>query len=213
MRNIYYFLKFVFSIPTRIFSKIDFSVIVKKSFLHKKCAIEGPSKIYDSRVGRYTYIGKNSTICNTQIGSFCSIADYCISSPGKHPIDAVSSSPVFYSKKNIFRTSFINREFTEYENTIIGSDVWIGSHVFIKGGLKIGHGAIIGAYSVVTKDVEPYTIIGGNPARIIRKRFDDDIIESLIKSEWWNYDEFTIKSLSVAFEKPTEFIELLKVEE
>ena len=212
MRNIYYFFLIIKSIPSRIFNKVDFSVINKKSKFSTNVAIEGPGRIYNSIIGKYTYIGKNSIICDTQIGNFCSIGDFCYTSPGKHPIDAVSSSPVFYSKNNIFRKNFYERSFEEYERTIIGSDVWIGTHVFIKGGVKIGHGSIIGSYSIVTKDVEPYTIIGGNPARIIRKRFSDDIIDSLLKSEWWNFDDTKIKNISHAFESPLEFIKLLNNE-
>ena len=210
MRNFYYFFLIIISIPSRIFNKVDFLVINKKSKFSKNVAIEGPGRIYNSTIGKYSYIGKNSIICDTQIGSFCSIGDSCYTGPGKHPIYSVSSSPVFYSKNNVFRKAFYQRTIEEYERTIIGNDVWIGTHVFIKSGVKIGHGCIIGAFAVVTKDVEPYTVMGGNPARIIRKRFSDDIIDDLLKSEWWNFDDTKIKDISHAFESPSKFIKLLK---
>jgi virginiamycin A acetyltransferase len=74
-------------------------------------------------------------------------------------------------------------------DTIIGNDVWIGYKALIMAGVKVGDGAIIAAKSVVTKKVPPYTIVGGNPSKIIRKRFDDSVIEKLLQIKWWNWDK------------------------
>lgn len=210
MRNLYYTLLKLYTFPMRLFSKVDYNVILKNSIIHKKCAIAGASRVYNSSIDRYTYVGKNATICNTKIGSFCSIADNCIISPGKHPIDRVSSSPLFYSKRNIFNESFIDVNFEEYDNTTIGNDVWIGSHSFIKGGVKIGHGAIIGAYSIVTKDVEPYSIVVGNPAKEIRKRFNKEEISYLLEIKWWNFNKSKLKKSSEYFDSPKNLISFVK---
>ena len=82
----------------------------------------------------------------------------------------------------------------EQPKTIIGNDVWIGDQCFIKAGVKVGDGAVIGAHAVVTHDVPPYAIVGGVPARVIRYRFDEETINSLLNSEWWNLND---KDLSV----------------
>lgn len=207
MREFYYLVLKILSFPKRVFSKIDFSVIIKRSSIKSNVSIERGSKIYNSSVERYTYIGRDSTICDTQIGSFCSIADNFICNAGKHPLAMVSTSPVFYSKRNIFRRNFAVVEFEEYDKTVIGNDVWIGTHVFVKGGVTIGNGAVIGAYSVVTKNVEPYSIVVGNPAKEIRKRFDSATSSEINNSQWWDWPEETLANMGQYFENPDSFLE------
>jgi virginiamycin A acetyltransferase len=99
----------------------------------------------------------------------------------------VSTSPVFYSKRNVLKKCFNKIQFSEHEHVTIGNDVWIGSHAFIKGGVAIGDGAIIAANSVVAKDVPAYHIAGGNPCKIIKKRFDDELINYLLSIKWWDW--------------------------
>jgi acetyltransferase-like isoleucine patch superfamily enzyme len=111
----------------------------------------------------------------------------------------VSTSPVFYAQKNIFQKVFYKTEFQEFDSVEIGNDVWIGSHALIKGGVTIGNGAIIGAYSIVTKDVEPFTIVAGNPAHVIRKRFHNDEINFLQKIQWWNLSDQKLKEYGKYF--------------
>ena len=141
------------------------------------------------KMGRYSYMGKNNSVSNTQIGSFCSIASYCAIGGGAHPLDVVSTSPVFYEGKNGFSKHFSNIPVEINKEVVIGNDVWIGEAVFINDGVKIGTGAVIGAHSVVTKDVDPYSIVAGVPAKEIRKRFDDETIEKLLDSKWWEWPE------------------------
>jgi acetyltransferase-like isoleucine patch superfamily enzyme len=119
----------------------------------------------------------------------------------------VSTSPVFYSAKNNLNASFNIEEFEEFDKTIIGNDVWIGINAFIKGGISIGDGAVIGAYSVVTRDVEPYSIVAGNPAKLIRKRFNDSEVEKLLKVKWWNDDEINIRKKARHFKDILDFCE------
>lgn len=144
--------------------------------------------INNSNIGAYSYFGKKCIIQNATIGSFCSIANDVYIGLGSHPIGYFSTSPLFYRKKNTFKIDLIEKdyEFEEYQQIEIGCDVWIGARATILDGVKIGDGAIVAAHSVVTKDIPPYAIVGGIPAKIIRYRFDSDKIERLLKTQWWN---------------------------
>lgn len=206
MRKIGILLNYLFQLPRRLFSKISIFTLIEDSHIDPTIAILRGSRVYCSTIQKYTYISDHCWIINTTIGSFCSIASNVMIGGGKHPLNFVSTSPVFYSKRNILKTCFAKVNFEEYARTLIGNDVWIGSHAFIKGGVSIGHGAVIGAYCVVTKDIEPYSIVAGNPGKLIRKRFDDTTIEKLIKSQWWNYSKETLKEKAVQFENVEEFL-------
>lgn len=161
----------------------------------RNCALDKTAKVGTGSncigvtMGRYSYMGKNNSVANTTIGSFCSIASYCAIGGGAHPLDMVSTSPVFYEGKNGFDKHFSNIP-TEVNKAVeIGNDVWIGEAVFINDGLKIGTGAVIGAHSVVTKDVPPYAIVAGAPAKILRYRFDEETIQRLLESKWWEWSD------------------------
>lgn len=160
---------------------------IRNTKIHPDASVGNGALLSGSEVGRYSYI-YGSTAINTKIGAFCSIAAGSSIGGGRHPTDWVSSSPVFYKGRNVFKTHFSENEFTEFVPTIIGNDVWIGSRCWVKGGVTIGDGAIIGMGSVVTHDVPPYEIWAGNPAKCIRKRFDDETIEKLLQLQWWNWD-------------------------
>jgi acetyltransferase-like isoleucine patch superfamily enzyme len=155
----------------------------------------GNSIINNSKISPYTYIGKNCIIQNSNIGKFCSIANDVLIGLGKHPINNFSTSPIFYRINNPLNIKLVdtNSDFMEYQPVEIQNDVWIGARAIVLDGLKIGHGAVIAANSVVTKDVPCYAIVGGVPAKIIKYRFSDIQIEKLIQSEWWNWDILSIK--------------------
>ncbi len=108
----------------------------------------------------------------------------------------VSTSPVFFPGRNVFNESLGDLAAPEAKPVIIGSDVWIGEKVFIKDGLHIGHGAVIGAHSVVTEDVPAYAVVAGTPAKIIRYRFEEKQIERLLESRWWELPAPELKTLS-----------------
>ena len=123
-----------------------------------------------------------------------------------HPIDWVSVSPVFNTTKGIIKKKIGSLQYSPFQKVRIGNDVWIGSHVLIKSGVTISDGAVIGVGSVVTHDVGPYEIWAGNPARMIRKRFDDEIVENLQQIKWWSWSEEEIKEYAAYFSDPNEFV-------
>jgi acetyltransferase-like isoleucine patch superfamily enzyme len=124
------------------------------------------------------------------IGSFCSIGqNVIIFLGGNHRTDWVSTYP-FRRFNNVFsQASNITGETSSKGNVVIGNDVWIGYGVTILSGVTIGDGAVIAAFSLVSKNVPPYTVVGGNPAKIIRQRFEQDIINQLLKIEWWKWED------------------------
>jgi chloramphenicol O-acetyltransferase type B len=133
------------------------------------------------------------------IGSFCSIgsgASFIMAGNQGHQSQWVSTFPFhFMPEFDIFQNAKSGYE--AMGDTIIGNDVWIGSEAMIMPGVKIGHGAIIGSRALVTKNVEPYTIVGGNPAKPIRKRFSDEEIALLLEMNWWDWEDHLLKEAMV----------------
>ena len=167
-------------------------------------------------VGKGTYINGLEIYCwdkrmNVEIGKYCSFADkITIIAGGEHDIDWVSNYPFidrwhlkeyFHLKKPRFKG-----------NIKIGNDVWIGHGTLILSGVNIMDGAVIGAGSVITKDVPPYAVVGGNPAKVIKYRFSENVINELLKIKWWDWEEEKIKKYVKDFTNPEEFIEKLKVQ-
>lgn len=144
--------------------------------------------ISDSCIGKGTYIGQNSNLSNCKIGRFCSIASDVSVITGTHPTNFVSTSPAFFSLRKQNGKTYVNRQmFKEIlPRTIIGNDVWLGTDVKIMSGVVIGDGAVVGARALVVKNIPPYAIVGGIPAKIIRYRFNENVIKALLHSQWWN---------------------------
>lgn len=166
------------------------------TILNSYITINQNSVLTNVEMGSYSYIGENAQLHNVIIGKFCSIAPSVKIGLGNHPTSFVSTSPVFFSQKKQCGISFADTEyFNENLRTYIGNDVWIGVNAYIKDGIKIGDGAIIGAGAVVVKDVPPYAIIGGVPAKIIKYRYTTDIINRLMKIKWWDFEEQKLKML------------------
>lgn len=157
--------------------------------------------IANSQIGSYSYIADNSSMNNANIGNFCSIGPNFICGLGTHPSNRVSTSPYFYSP-NALDNPFVQlSSFDEYTPITLGHDVWVGVNVFIRDGITIGHGAIIAAGSVVTKDVPPYAVVGGVPARIIKFRHTEKVINNLLESAWWEKSFEWIKENIPSFQR------------
>lgn len=197
----------MFSLPYRLlFTHISVFAALQDSVVDKKAAICQGVRFYRSSIGKYSYIGNNTFITNTNIGNFTSISGDCYIGGTSHPMDWVSTSSVFHKWKNILHKNFSNFEYDIFKETEIGNDVWIGQGVKIKAGIKIQDGAVIGMGSIVTKNIGAYEIWAGNPARCIKKRFDDEIIEQLLKLEWWNWSDDIIQSKSCNMNNVRNFI-------
>jgi acetyltransferase-like isoleucine patch superfamily enzyme len=179
------------------------------SRLEKTSRVCSGSQIYYSMIGKYSYIGNECKVINTDIKAFCSIADGCYIGGAQHDMSRVSTSPVFHAGRNIMHTNFTDAPALLTKRISIGNDVWIGAHCLIKSGVIIGDGAVIGMGSVVTHNVEPYTIVAGNPARMIRKRFDDDTIKLLANSEWWKLKDEDLLKIAPFFDNVPCFLKEL----
>ena len=190
----------------KVFRKLH-SKAIKNSVIDKRSKVEAGSLFLNSKMDKYSFCGYDCKIINCEIGSFCSIADSVIIGGAQHPIDWVSTSPVFYKGRDSVKEKFSEFDRLANPKTIIGNDVWIGEKALIKGGINIGNGAVVGMGSVVTKDIPPYEIWAGNPARFIRYRFPEDIRIELQKLKWWE-DDNRIKASAQYIKNPNEFIKV-----
>jgi len=174
-----------------LFRKISNSNKSKKSYIGYF------TRFINSSIGDYSYTSHFCVIRNTSIGKFTSIGEGVKIGLGTHPTNFFSTSPIFYSKFSVFKNSWIKSSVYEArKKVIIGNDVHIGANVFIMDGVKIDDGSIIGAGSIVTKDVEKYSIQVGMPAKQIKKRFSEEIINELNAIKLWDYDSQIILKLT-----------------
>lgn len=176
-------------------------------------------RIHKSHIGYGTYIiGENGYIHDCKIGRFCSIASNCHIGLGDHAPNTVSSSPLFYSAHSLLPNNFLSESIPVPEQTIgdtkykviIGNDVWMGYNVCVKEGVTIGDGAIIGAKSLVTRDIPPYAIAVGTPAKVIKYRFTPEQIQMLLEIKWWDKDIEWIRKNAHRFNNVEAFISQMK---
>lgn len=166
------------------------AIIDDKSEISSLSRLNRGVKLVDSSIADYSYMGNGSWAMHCDIGKFCSIANEVFIGMANHSLGFLSTSSIFTERNNAIKQRWAKDDIcSPYARTMIGNDVWIGSRVLIKSGVKIGNGAAIGAGAVVTKDVPPYAIVGGVPARLIRYRFSSDLIEKLENIKWWNMDK------------------------
>lgn len=193
----------------------------KNSYVDKLCRFEGKnsvrteSSLLNVQLGYGTYIGNRCIFVNTRVGKYCSIGDEVRIVRGQHPSKVfISTHPAFFSTKS--QLSFVKEDkFEEFKyadtektwSLIIENDVWIGTGVKILEGITIGNGAIVASGAVVTKDVPPYTIVGGVPGKVISKRFDDTIINKLLVDKWWDKPKEWLKQNSERFQNSEMFFD------
>lgn len=188
----------------------------KSSIINAECSFEGANfldkncVLLSSDLGYGSYLGNNSKIIKTKVGRYVCIGPNVEIISGQHPTRKfVSIHPIFYSVKKQVGFSFVKKQlfqeeiFLDKENkyhVILENDIWIGNGAKIMEGVRIHNGAIIAAGSVVTRDVEPYSIVGGIPARLIRYRFEQNDINYLQNLEWWNKDKNWLEEHAILFE-------------
>lgn len=195
----------MFYLIAKILKKLR-GVASKDSFIHKTAKCESGSFLLFSSLGRHSFCGYDCSIVNTDIGSFCSIGNGVSIGGVAHPMHFVSTSPAFLSHKDSIRAKFAKHEYLPAIKTIVGDDVWIGERALIKAGIKIGIGAVVGMGAVVTKDVDAYSVVAGNPARHIRYRFDEAVRAGLLESEWWKASEDDLLAWGELFNDPQAFL-------
>ena len=201
------FFNFIFKMK----AKTKHSTIKRHCKISRETTLEGyntifSSNIVSSKIGKGTYVQENCFLPHSLIGRFCSIGRNVKVVFYSHPTDLVSTYPGFYKTISkpplIFNNSYSYDERLKTHNGFaaeIGNDCWVGNNVLIKGGVTISDGAIVAMGSIVTKDVPPYAIVGGNPAKIIGYRFENEIIQKLLNIKWWGWENDTIKHRSEFF--------------
>lgn len=173
--------------------------IVIESNLEESISINRRNYLLKSSIGRNSYTGIGTSIRSSEVGRFCSISWNVSIGGGNHDHDHITTSPLWrfdmMESKNIDHKSNkeLQNRFKELPDCVIGHDVWIATNAVILRNVKVGNGAVIGAGAVVTRDVEPYTIVAGVPAKPIRKRFDDQIIAALEEIQWWDWPTDVIR--------------------
>ena len=175
--------------------------------IDKRATVCSGSELNFVKLGKYSYVGNRCFMVNTNIGCFCSIADRCSIGGAMHPIERVSSSPVFHSGQNVMKENFVEFPRMKTPETIIENDVWIGMGCYVKAGVIIHNGAVVGMGSIVTHDIPPYEIWAGNPGKRIGKRFDENQVERLLVTQWWKWPDEQIRNKAHLFNSIDVFLE------
>jgi hypothetical protein len=148
------------------------------------------TSIAESTVGDYTYLVDQCSVIYSRIGKFCSIASHVRINPGNHPMWRATQHHMTYRRASYGFGEVDDADFFQWrrdDRVVIGNDVWIGHAAIVLPGVTIGDGAVIAAGAVVTKDVDPYTIVGGVPAHFIRERLPRDLAEAMQRIAWWDW--------------------------
>ena len=175
---------------------IDPSARVEACRLGRYTEIGARTRLTETVLDDYSYIGQDGEVIYTTIGKFCSIAASVRINPGNHPMERAAQAHFTYRARAYWpeeadEPAFFDRR--RASPVTIGHDVWIGHGVVVLPGRTIGTGAVVGAGAIVTRDVEPYTIVVGNPARPVRRRFPGDIAARLERLAWWDWDHEALR--------------------
>jgi phosphonate metabolism protein (transferase hexapeptide repeat family) len=174
---------------------IEPTVKLREVTIGRCCEVLGDTAIEYTELGDYSYLGPGCMVADAEIGKFCAIAAQVRIGAPNHPLDRPSQHRFTYCPE--YYTADAQRDHTFFrqrraDRVVIGNDVWIGHAVIVTPGVKVGDGAVLAAGAVVTRDVAPYTIVGGVPARQIRERFSREIAAQLSRIAWWNWPAETI---------------------
>ena len=170
-------------------ARVEYSIVSSKAKVWRKCVL------FHSELGDYSYVGPGSRLVYAKVGKFSSIAGGCAIGLGTHTLSHISTSPIFTERRNGTGTSWCKiTEVLPFKRVSIGNDVWIGERVMVMGGVNIGDGAVVAAGAVVTKNVPPYAVVGGVPARLIKFRFPEETIHKLEELKWWDNQEQFLKN-------------------
>lgn len=179
---------------------------VRGSTVHPTAKVEPGTLFLGSTMGRHSFCGYDCEISASDIGPFCSIANRVAIGGGRHPTDWVSTSPVFYEGRDSVRKKYSTFARPPQQRVHIGADVWIGFRAIVMQGVTIGPGAVIGANAVVTRDVPPYAIAVGAPAKVVSYRFDEGLRERLLASEWWEQSDTILEACASDIRDPETFL-------
>lgn len=163
--------------------------------------------VYESKLGRYSSIGRGAVIRNASIGGFCSISWNATVGAAPHNYSLMSTHAFHYIKS----FGFTDQDKRIVLPTTVGSDVWIGANAVVMPGLNIGDGAVIGAGAVVTKDIPPYAVVVGVPAEVIKYRFEEAVVDRLLEVKWWDWDIEKIRANMELFRMPLTIDELTRI--
>ncbi len=191
-------LKYLFYKRVSFFAQVTFDSIISK-----KSKINRFSKVYSSSILEYSYIGPKTELVLASVGKYCSIAQNCSIGLATHTMNNISTSPIFTEQYNATSFSWIDKDTINHKKNIveIGNDVWIGKNATILSNVKVGNGAIIGTGAIVTKDVPDYAVVAGVPAKIIKYRFSEEVINRLLEIKWWDLPEDILKKNIHLFQK------------
>jgi acetyltransferase-like isoleucine patch superfamily enzyme len=189
--------------------EFDYQVADNNTF-EQNCRLGGPAYVAGSSFGAFSYIEVGCRISLTDVGRFCSIGPWSAIGLAEHPYDFVSTHPIFYRALPHVGYDFVSENHhQELARTVLGHDVWVGHGAIIKGGVSIGHGAIVGAGAIVTRDVPAYAVVAGIPARIVRFRFEERIVDALLSSCWWDRDPTWLRHHAYEMRNVEAFLKLV----